>query len=185
MPLTVNAHFKLNNHILTKNKWKYYLSHSSNPLAFIIVVQLYAMNEQRSIETYPYVVNKKYDTFETVATEASLFTCQTLYEFKRRPVKGSILAGYIFWRKWKERKISMTTCRHVSRRFHGYVFWFPKKFNKETLPQPSESQIEFRNEPAKLSQQLYLWRLGKWNENRKVWNWRPMPRKSTLTNFTI
>jgi hypothetical protein len=56
---TVNAHFKLNNHILkSKNNENTIYLTQSNPLAFI-VVQLYAMNEQRSIETYPYVVNKK------------------------------------------------------------------------------------------------------------------------------
>jgi hypothetical protein len=37
------------------------------------------------------------------------------------------------------------------------VVLVPKKFNKETLPKPSESQIEFRQEPAKLLLQS-LWR---------------------------
>ena len=42
-------------------------------IAFIIL-QLYAMNAQKNIETYPYVVNKKYDGFEIRSYEASLFT---------------------------------------------------------------------------------------------------------------
>jgi hypothetical protein len=36
------------------------------------------------------------------------------------------------------------------------MFMVPKKFNKETLPKPSESQIEFRQEPAKLLLQSLL-----------------------------
>jgi hypothetical protein len=39
------------------------------------------------------------------------------------------------------------------------MFMVPKKFNKETLPKPSGSQIEFRQEPAKLLLQS-LWRFG-------------------------
>ena len=29
------------------------------------------------------------------------------------------------------------------------LFMIPRKFNKETLPQPNQSQIKFQNEPAK------------------------------------
>jgi hypothetical protein len=66
-------------------------------LAFIIV-QLFALNGQKNIETYPYVVDKKYDTFEIRSYEASLFTAVKLStkEFKEASSQGfSILAGYI------------------------------------------------------------------------------------------
>ena len=42
-------------------------------IAFIIT-QLFALSTQRNIETYPYVVNKKYETFEIRSYEATLFT---------------------------------------------------------------------------------------------------------------
>jgi predicted lactoylglutathione lyase len=137
-------------------------------LAFI-VVQLYAMNEQRSIETYPYVVNKKYDTFEIRSYEASLFTSVKLStnEFKEASSKGfSILAGYIFGGNEKNEKISMTSPVAMSLEDSMTVmFLVPKKFNKETLPQPSESQIEFRNEPAKTVAAITF---GGWANDTKI-----------------
>lgn len=42
-------------------------------LAFIIL-QIYTMSGKKNIETYPYVVNKKYEVFEIRSYEASLFT---------------------------------------------------------------------------------------------------------------
>jgi hypothetical protein len=137
-------------------------------LAFI-VVQLYAMNEQRSIETYPYVVNKKYDTFEIRSYEASLFTSVKLStnEFKEASSKGfSILAGYIFGGNEKNEKISMTSPVAMSLEDSMTVmFLVPKKFNKETLPQPSESQIEFRDEPAKTVAAITF---GGWANDTKI-----------------
>jgi hypothetical protein len=137
-------------------------------LAFI-VVQLYAMNEQRSIETYPYVINKKYDTFEIRSYEASLFTSVKLStnEFKEASSKGfSILAGYIFGGNEKNEKISMTSPVAMSLEDSMTVmFLVPKKFNKETLPQPSESQIEFRDEPAKTVAAITF---GGWANDTKI-----------------
>jgi hypothetical protein len=52
-------------------------------------VQL-ALNGQKNIETYPYVVDKKYDTFETAATrQVCLRLSNSQKNLKRRPVKGS------------------------------------------------------------------------------------------------
>jgi uncharacterized protein YxeA len=42
-------------------------------VAFIIV-QLFAVSGQRNIETYPYLVDEKYNEFEVRRYEASLFT---------------------------------------------------------------------------------------------------------------
>lgn len=42
-------------------------------LAFVII-QFFAMSGQRNIESYPYTVEKKYDSFEIRTYEASLFT---------------------------------------------------------------------------------------------------------------
>lgn len=121
-------------------------------LAFIII-QLFALRGQRNIETYPYVVNKRYKTIEIRSYEASLFTSVTLSmkEYKEASRKGfSILAGYIFGGNERNERISMTSPVAMSLGDSTTVmFLVPKKFNKETLPQPRQSKIEFREEPAK------------------------------------
>ena len=122
--------------------------------SIFIVVQLFAMKSQNNIETYPYVVNKKYETFEIRSYEASLFTSVKLSmnEYKDASSKGfSILAGYIFGGNDRNEKISMTSPVAMSLEDSMTVmFMVPKKFNKESLPQPNQSNIEFREEPAKI-----------------------------------
>jgi hypothetical protein len=121
-------------------------------LAFIII-QIFAMRGQRNIETYPYIVNKKHDSFEIRSYEASLFTSVRLStkEYKDASRKGfSILAGYIFGGNERNQKIAMTSPVAMSLEDSMTVmFMVPKKIKKETLPQPNQSQIEFREEPAK------------------------------------
>jgi hypothetical protein len=58
----------------------------------------------------------------------------------------------------KRKNIHDLTGSDVSRRFYDDDVLVPKKL-KETLPQPSQSQIEFREEPQKLLLP-YPWRLG-------------------------
>jgi hypothetical protein len=121
-------------------------------LAFIII-QLFAMNGQRNIETYPYVVNKKYNTFEIRNYEATLFTSVQLSgnKYKDASSKGfSLLAGYIFGGNKQNEKIAMTSPVAMSLEDSmTMMFMVPKKFNKETLPEPNQSQIKFVEEPAK------------------------------------
>jgi hypothetical protein len=118
-----------------------------------IAIQLFAMSGQKNIETYPYKVVKKYDLFEIRNYEASLFTSVKLstHLYKDASSKGfSILAGYIFGGNNRNEKIAMTTPVAMSLQDSmTMMFMVPKKFNKETLPQPNLSQIEFKDEPAK------------------------------------
>jgi hypothetical protein len=118
-----------------------------------VIVQLFAMRGQRNIETYPYVVNKKYDTFEIRSYEATLFTSVKLSTkgYKDGSSKGfSILAGYIFGKNERNEKISMTSPVAMTLEDSmTMMFMVPKKLKKETLPKPDQSQIEFREEPAK------------------------------------
>ena len=111
------------------------------------------MKGQSNIETYPYVVNKKYDIFEIRSYEASLFTSVKLStkEYKEASSKGfSMLAEYIFGGNERNEKIAMTSPVAMSLADSMTVmFMVPKKFTKEMLPRPSQSQIEFREEPAK------------------------------------
>jgi hypothetical protein len=137
-------------------------------LAFIIV-QLYAMNSQKSIETYPYKVNKKYASFEIRSYEASLFTSVKLdtKEFKEASSRGfSILAGYIFGGNEKNEKIAMTSPVAMSLEDSMTVmFLVPKKFNKESLPGPNQSQIKFQDEPAKTVAAISF---GGWANDDKI-----------------
>ena len=118
-----------------------------------IIVQVFAFNSQRNIETYAYVVNKKYDKFEIRSYKATLFTSVKLSSkgYKNSSSKGfSILAGYIFGENERNEKIAMTSPVTMSLEDSmTMLFMVPKKFDKQTLPQPNQSQIKFREEPAK------------------------------------
>jgi len=122
-------------------------------IAFVII-QLFALRSQNNIETYPYVVNKKYDTFEIRSYEATLFTSVKLTTkgYKNSSSKGfSILAGYIFGNNEKNEKISMTS--PVAMTLDDsmtMMFMVPKKLKKEMLPKPNQPLIEFKEEPAKI-----------------------------------
>jgi len=137
-------------------------------LAFI-AVQLFAMSGQKNIETYPYKVIKKYDSFEIRSYEATLFTSVKLStkEYKESSSKGfSILAGYIFGGNDRNEKIAMTSPVAMSLQDSmTMMFMVPKKFNKETLPQPNQSQIEFREEPAKTVAAISF---GGWANDEKI-----------------
>jgi len=138
-------------------------------IGVVIIIQLFAMRGQRNIETYPYVVDKKYDSFEIRSYEASLFTSVKLSgnNYKSESNKGfSILAGYIFGGNEKEEKIAMTSPVAMSLEDSmTMMFLVPKKFNKESLPLPNESQIKFREEPAKTVAAISF---GGWTSDEKI-----------------
>ena len=116
-------------------------------------LQLYLINGQRNIERYPYVVKKKYKLFEIRSYETTLFTSVKLSTkgYKNSSSKGfSILAGYIFGNNERNEKIAMTSPVSMSLEDSmTMMFMVPKKFNKDLLPKPNQSGIEFKEEPAK------------------------------------
>ena len=122
-------------------------------LIAFVVIQLFALYSQRNIETYPYVVNKKYDTFEIRSYEATLFTSVKLSTkgYKNSSSKGfSILAGYIFGNNERNEKISMTSPVTMTLEDSmTMMFMVPNELKKEMLPKPNQSLIEFKEEPAK------------------------------------
>ena len=121
-------------------------------VAFIFI-QLFALKSQKNIETYPYEVTKQYDDFEIRTYESTLFTSVKLStkNYKESSSQGfSILAGYIFGDNDRNEKIAMTSPVAMSLEDSmTMLFMVPKKFNKETLPKPNQSQIVFKEEPAK------------------------------------
>jgi len=122
-------------------------------LIAITFLQLYLINGQRNIERYPYVVKKKYKRFEIRNYESTLFTSVKLSTkgYKNSSSKGfSILAGYIFGNNERNEKIAMTSPVSMSLEDSmTMMFMVPKKFNKDMLPKPNQSGIEFKEEPAK------------------------------------
>jgi hypothetical protein len=121
-------------------------------LAFTFL-QLYFINAQRNIETYPYVIKKKYKGFEIRSYESTLFTSVKLSTkgYKNSSSKGfSILAGYIFGNNERNEKIPMTSPVSMSLEDSlTMMFMVPKKFKKDMLPKPSQSGIAFKEEPAR------------------------------------
>jgi len=134
-----------------------------------IILQIFVMSTQRGIEMYPYTVVKSFDQFEIRSYEASLFTSVTLptNEYEAASNKGfSILAGYIFGGNSTQEKIAMTSPVAMSLEDSMTVmFMVPKELKKETLPQPNQSQIEFREEPAKTVAAI---RFGGWANDDKI-----------------
>lgn len=123
-------------------------------IAIVFVgIQLFSLKSQKNIETYSYVVNKKYDQFEIRSYKATLFTSVKLSskKYKEASSKGfSILAGYIFGNNNRNEKIAMTSPVSMSLKDSTtMMFMVPKKYKKETLPQPNLSKIKFKEEPAK------------------------------------
>ena len=123
-------------------------------LILFTLVQLYFINAQRNIERYPYVVKKKYKRFEIRSYETTLFTSVKLSTkgYKNSSSRGfSILAGYIFGNNERNEKIAMTSPVSMSLEDSmTMMFMVPKKFNKDMLPKPNQSSIEFKEEPAKI-----------------------------------
>jgi len=141
-------------------------------IAFVLV-QLYFIIAQRNIETYAYVVKKKYDRFEIRSYEATLFTSVKLSTkgYKNSSSKGfSILAGYIFGNNERNEKISMTSPVSMSLEDSTtMMFMVPKNLNKDMLPKPNQTSIEFKEVPAKLIAAISF---SGWANDTKIENYK-------------
>lgn len=119
----------------------------------VIVVQGFAMKSSRNIESYPYKVVKKFESFEIRNYEASLFTSVKLNTniYEEASGKGfQKLAGYIFGGNETNEEISMTSPVAMSLEdTMTMMFLVPKGYNKENLPKPNSSEIEFTEMPAR------------------------------------
>jgi hypothetical protein len=133
------------------------------------IVQIYAVKSQNGIEKYPYKVIKTYDAFEVRSYEATLFTSVKLTtgDYKKGSSQGfSVLAGYIFGGNEENKKIAMTSPVSMSLEDSmTMMFMVPKNFKKEDLPKPNQSQIEFKEEPAK---KMAIVTFGGWANDKKI-----------------
>lgn len=138
-------------------------------ISIFIAIQIYAMSTSNKTESYPYTVIKKFEKFEVRSYEATLFTSVKLpyKEYEKASSKGfSILAGYIFGGNEKKEKIAMTS--PVAMALEDSItmmFMVPKNISKETLPKPNQSDIEFKEEPAKTVAAITF---GGWSSNEKI-----------------
>ncbi|MFK7949505.1 MAG: heme-binding protein [Saprospiraceae bacterium] len=138
-------------------------------VAVFLAIQIFAMSSQKNIETYPFKVVKKYDNIEIRNYEASLFTSVKLSsnEYEKASSSGfSILAGYIFGGNATNEKIAMTSPVAMTLEDSmTMMFMVPQKFNKDNLPQPNQSQIQFKQEPAKTVAAISF---GGWANDEKI-----------------
>lgn len=134
-----------------------------------VILQIWAMSGQRNIETYPYTVEEEYDNFEIRSYEARLFTSVKLdtKDYEEGSSKGfSVLAGYIFGGNEKNEKIAMTSPVAMSLEDSmTMMFMVPEKYDKESLPSPNQSQITFKEEPAKKVAAISF---GGWANDEKI-----------------
>jgi len=133
-----------------------------------VIIQLFALKTQKDIETYPYVVVKKYDQFEIRKYESRLFTSVTLptNQYKNASGNGfSILAGYIFGNNKTNEKIAMTSPVAMSLEDSMTMMFMVPEKNKESLPEPNSKQIKFQEEPAKTVAAITF---GGWADQEKI-----------------
>ena len=132
-------------------------------------IQIFAIKTQHNIEKYSYTVSKTFEIFEIRNYEARLFTSvnSNTNNFKNASSKGfSILAGYIFGGNEKNEKIAMTSPVAMSlEESMTMMFLAPKKFNRNNLPKPNASNIEFLEIPEKKVAAISF---GGWANNKKI-----------------
>ena len=142
-------------------------------------LQLYLINGQRNIERYPYVVKIKYKQFEIRNYETTLFTSVKLSTkgYKNSSSKGfSILAGYIFGNNERNEKIAMTSPVSMSLEDSmTMMFMVPKKLNKDMLPKPNQTGIEFKEEPAKTMAAI---RFSGWANDTKIEKYKQLLKEA-------
>ena len=134
-----------------------------------IAIQLFAMSNQKGIETYPYTVEKKYDDFEIRQYQASLFTKVTLPPSNYKNSSGMgfrMLAGYIFGGNEREEKIAMTSPVAMSLEDSmTMMFMVPRSYSMQDLPKPNDHKVKFHEEPQKRVAAITF---GGWANDEKI-----------------
>jgi hypothetical protein len=134
-----------------------------------LAIQIFTAKSQRNIETHTYAILEKYNSFEIRKYEATLFTTVNLRtkNYKKASTKGfSLLAGYIFGNNKRNEKIAMTSPVTMSLGDSiTMMFMVPKKYKRENLPEPVQSEIQFRKEPARKVAALTF---GGWANDAKI-----------------
>lgn len=138
-------------------------------LVVFVIIQLYSRRSQKNIETYPFTVVQQYEDFEIRQYEPALFTSVQVNNegYKSASGKGfSILGGYIFGANEQNKKIAMTSPVSMSMQDSmTMMFMVPSTLTKEDLPNPDNSNIEFREVPARKMAAITF---GGWANDEKI-----------------
>ena len=126
-------------------------------IGFVGIVLLFAVFmsfRYSNIEMPKYTVIKSYERNIELRQYPNMVVAKTSLKDNSFDQSGSdgfrSIAGYIFGGNDKKEKISMTSPVTVSLEdTMTMMFLVPKKFNKESLPKPNQSKVEFREEPKK------------------------------------
>ena len=112
---------------------------------------------------------KEYEQFEVRSYEASLFNSVKLDtdQYEEASSKGfRILAGYIFGGNEDEQQIAMTSPVAMTLEDSmTMMFMVPKEFDKDKLPKPNQSSIEFVEIPSK---KMAAVTFGGWANDNKI-----------------
>lgn len=136
-----------------------------------IIAQVVMAQSNNSIEKYPYDVVKQYEGFEIRKYEARNFSYVSMprADYKTNSSQGfRMLAGYIFGGNEKEQKIAMTSPVAMDMNEGDsmqMMFMIPAEYNIEDLPNPNNSQVKFKTEPAKLVAAIAF---GGWSDDEKI-----------------
>jgi len=121
------------------------------------------------IESYPYKVISKDDKVEIRQYEPALFTSVKLSgnEYSEESSNGfRVLAGYIFGDNAENEKIAMTSPVSMSLEDSmEMMFMVPAEYKKEDLPVPTDKNIKFIEQPAKVMAAISF---GGWSNDDKI-----------------
>jgi len=114
------------------------------------VAQLWAKNQIKDIEDYPYVVLETHGDFELRQYEKANFICATMdaESYRESSSRGfNILAGYIFGGNKSGQKIAMTS--PVVMDMDDKItmkFLVPAQYDLNDLPEPDNVKVKFKTE---------------------------------------
>ena len=134
-----------------------------------VIFQIWAMSTRIGIESYPFTLEKKFEEFEIRNYKATLFTSVKMNtnDYEEASSKGfRALGGYIFGANENNEKIAMTSPVAISLDdTMEMMFMVPKDYNRGNLPKPNQSDIEFKDEPARRVAAITF---GGWADSVKI-----------------
>ncbi|WP_034060482.1 SOUL family heme-binding protein [Lacinutrix jangbogonensis] len=153
-------------------------------VAFLIF-QAYFMYAQKDIEMHQYKTVKTIDDIEIRKYESALFTSIKLQtsDYDKAGTEGfNALGGYIFGNNETKENIAMTSPVNMSLEDSVTMqFMVPKQYNKEDLPKPNQSNIEFKQMPEKTVAAISF---GGWADKEKIEKYKSL-LKETLDKNSI
>jgi hypothetical protein len=138
----------------------------------VIVIQLMSFKSTSNTESYKYKVEKKFDGIEIREYENAMFINTKLNNDVYENISGNgfkTLAGYIFGGNSENKKIPMTSPVIVDMGVNREMnFMVPSNFQKEQLPTPNSSFIEFIQKEKHRSAAITF---GGWANESKIQNY--------------